>query len=100
MAGQAAPLAPKPPSQFITGHPSAPEYWWLYALLLSTMIPSLVNLVIGGTEELLRAEGFTDIRYVDTATATESANAIGAGQADFGFDFASAYIMGSIRARR
>jgi hypothetical protein len=26
----------------------APEYWWLYALLLSTMIPSLVNLVIGG----------------------------------------------------
>jgi hypothetical protein len=29
-------------------HPSAPEYWWLYALLLSTMIPSLVNLVIGG----------------------------------------------------
>jgi len=30
-------------------HPSAPEYWWLYALLLSTMIPSLVNLIIGGT---------------------------------------------------
>jgi len=28
--------------------PAAPEYWWLYALLLSTMIPSLVNLVIGG----------------------------------------------------
>jgi hypothetical protein len=33
----------------IAAHPSAPEYWWLYALLLSTMIPSLVNLVIGGT---------------------------------------------------
>jgi hypothetical protein len=33
----------------IDAHPSAPEYWWLYALLLSTMIPSLVNLVIGGT---------------------------------------------------
>jgi hypothetical protein len=33
----------------IATHPSAPEYWWLYALLLSTMIPSLVNLVIGGT---------------------------------------------------
>jgi hypothetical protein len=32
----------------ITAQPSAPEYWWLYALLLSTMIPSLVNLVIGG----------------------------------------------------
>jgi hypothetical protein len=25
-----------------------PEYWWLYALLLSTILPSLVNLVIGG----------------------------------------------------
>jgi hypothetical protein len=33
----------------MAAHPSAPEYWWLYALLLSTMIPSLVNLVIGGT---------------------------------------------------
>jgi hypothetical protein len=32
----------------ITTHPTAPEYWWLYALLLSTMIPSLVNIVIGG----------------------------------------------------
>ena len=26
----------------IATRPSAPEYWWLYALLLSTMIPSLV----------------------------------------------------------
>jgi len=33
----------------IVAHPSAPEYWWIYALLLSTMIPSMVNLVIGGT---------------------------------------------------
>jgi hypothetical protein len=33
----------------IAAHPSAPEYWWLYALLFSTMIPSLINLVIGGT---------------------------------------------------
>ena len=32
----------------ISAHPSAPEYWWLYALLLSTMIPSRVNLIIGG----------------------------------------------------
>jgi hypothetical protein len=31
----------------IAAHLSAPEYWWLYALLLSTMIPSLVNLIIG-----------------------------------------------------
>jgi hypothetical protein len=33
----------------VAANPNAPEYWWLYALLLSTMIPSLVNLVIGGT---------------------------------------------------
>jgi hypothetical protein len=32
----------------IAEYPSAPEYSWLYALLLSTMIPSLVNLMIGG----------------------------------------------------
>ena len=33
----------------MTTNPSGPEYWWLYALLLSAIIPSLVNLVIGGT---------------------------------------------------
>jgi hypothetical protein len=33
----------------IAANPTAPEHWWLYTLLLSTMIPSLINLVIGGT---------------------------------------------------
>ncbi len=33
----------------IGANPHAPEYWWIYALLLSTMIPSLINLAIGGT---------------------------------------------------
>ena len=32
----------------IAAHPEAPEYWWIYALLLSTVIPSLINLMIGG----------------------------------------------------
>jgi hypothetical protein len=32
----------------IAAHPTAPEYWWLYALLISTVIPSMVNLVVGG----------------------------------------------------
>jgi hypothetical protein len=32
----------------IANIPAAPEYWWAYALLLSSMIPSLVNLTIGG----------------------------------------------------
>jgi hypothetical protein len=33
----------------LAARPSSAEHWWIYALLLSTMIPSLVNLVIGGT---------------------------------------------------
>jgi len=32
----------------IAANPWAPEYWWVYALLLSTMIPSLISLMIGG----------------------------------------------------
>jgi hypothetical protein len=32
----------------IAKNPAAPEYWWAYALLLSSMIPSLINLAIGG----------------------------------------------------
>jgi hypothetical protein len=32
--------------------PSAPEFWWVYAMLLSTMIPSLVNLAISGASLL------------------------------------------------
>jgi hypothetical protein len=31
----------------IAKNPAAPEYWWVYALLLSSMIPS-INLAIGG----------------------------------------------------
>jgi hypothetical protein len=36
------------PSVGVAENPGAPEYWWAYALLLSTMIPSLINLAIGG----------------------------------------------------
>jgi len=32
----------------IAANPWAPTYWWVYALLLSTMIPSLISLMIGG----------------------------------------------------
>ena len=50
----------------IAAHPSAPEYWWLYALLLSTMIPSLVNLVIGGTSLVRGLPGVPSLllRYI------------------------------------
>jgi hypothetical protein len=32
----------------IAKNPAEPEYWWVYALLLSSMIPSIINLAIGG----------------------------------------------------
>jgi hypothetical protein len=51
--GEAA-LPLEPLFNGIHDHPEAPEYWWVYALLLSTMIPSLINLAIGGTA-LMRA---------------------------------------------
>jgi len=41
----------------IAAQPSAPEYWWVYALLLSTMIPSLLNLMIGGASLLRGVPG-------------------------------------------
>jgi hypothetical protein len=51
--GGGAPTLPLDPLfNGIAAHPLAPEYWWLYALVLSSMIPSLVNLVIGGASLL------------------------------------------------
>jgi len=50
----------------IAAHLSAPEYWWLYALLLSTIIPSLVNLIIGGTSLVRGLPGVPSLllRYI------------------------------------
>ena len=45
----------------VAANPTAPEYWWLYALLLSTMIPSLVNLVIGGTSLVRGVPGVSSL---------------------------------------
>ena len=45
----------------IAASPDAPEYWWIYALLLSTMIPSLINLVIGGTALLRGIPGLRSV---------------------------------------
>jgi NitT/TauT family transport system substrate-binding protein len=42
-------------------------------------------------EELLRAEGFTEIRYVET-TAPEVPNAVGAGKVDFSMAYASQFV--------
>jgi hypothetical protein len=47
--GGRAPILPLGPLfDGISKNPAAPEYWWIYALLLATMIPSLISLMIGG----------------------------------------------------
>ncbi len=42
--------------------------------------------------ELLRAEGFTDISYVDVASDAETLGAIARGKVDFGMNFASSFV--------
>jgi hypothetical protein len=60
--GGGSPVLPlEPLFNGIAAHPSAPEYWWLYALVLSSMIPSLVNLVIGGTSLIRGLPGLPSI---------------------------------------
>ena len=47
--GEKAAVMPLPALfEGIAKDPMAPEYWWVYALLLSSMIPSLINLMISG----------------------------------------------------
>ncbi len=48
-------------------------------------------------EELLRAEGFTDIRYVDAGPSLEFSAKVGRGEVDFTLDFA-AQLVGTIDA--
>jgi hypothetical protein len=41
----------------VAARPSEPEYWWLYALLISSMIPSMLNLATGGVAFLRGVPG-------------------------------------------
>jgi hypothetical protein len=41
----------------LAANPAAPEFWWVYALLISTMVPSLINLAVGGTALVRAAPG-------------------------------------------
>ena len=41
----------------VAARPSEPEYWWLYALLVSSMLPSILNLAIGGVAFLRGVPG-------------------------------------------
>src|SRR5438045_6624876 len=44
-------------------------------------------------EELLRAEGFTDIRYIDAGPTVELSRKVGRGDADFTMEFAARTIQ-------
>jgi NitT/TauT family transport system substrate-binding protein len=57
-------------------------------------LPKLANLCVAPqmvAEELLRAEGFTEIRYVDEPPG-ETAHPIGRGEIDFGLDYAPSFV--------
>jgi hypothetical protein len=55
-------ILPMPPLfNGIAANPSAPEFWWLYALLLSSMIPSFINLMIGGASFLRGVPGLPSL---------------------------------------
>jgi hypothetical protein len=45
----------------VAARPSEPEYWWLYALLISSMIPSMLNLAIGGVAFLRGVPGLPSV---------------------------------------
>jgi NitT/TauT family transport system substrate-binding protein len=46
------------------------------------------------TEELLRAEGFSDIRYIDMASSAEISPALASGKVDFSLYYASSLVAG------
>jgi hypothetical protein len=70
--GGSAPFMPL--DQLLDGiaeNPAAAEYWWIYALLLASMIPSLINLMIGGASLIGGAPGIPSLilRFMPKARA-------------------------------
>jgi hypothetical protein len=73
--GGGEPLLPLGPLfDGIATRPEAPEFWWVYVLLLSTMIPSLINLVIGGTALACAVPGLSPwlLDYLPAARAVRT----------------------------
>jgi NitT/TauT family transport system substrate-binding protein len=63
----------------------------------SVRIASLPGICIAPqyvAEELLRAEGFTDVRYVRLAPGHNTPEGIAGGEVDFGLNFASVLVAG------
>ncbi len=51
-----------------------PEYWWVYALLLTTLVPSLINLGIGGASLMRGLPGVSSLllKHLPLDTAVRS----------------------------
>jgi len=52
-------------------------------------LPSICTAPVAVAEALLRAEGFSDVRYVPTIPGVESSRKLAAGEADFSLNFAA-----------
>ncbi|RWP42835.1 MAG: ABC transporter substrate-binding protein [Mesorhizobium sp.] len=76
------------------GHNSSAEN----ALLDTTTVrfthtPATCNAPLYLAEELLRADGFTGLTYVDVDAGVNTPMKMANGEADFGFEFASAFVI-------
>jgi NitT/TauT family transport system substrate-binding protein len=63
----------------------------------SLRLPKFANICAAPqyvAEELLRAEGFNDIRYIDMASSAETSPALASGKVDFSSNYASSAIAG------
>ena len=58
-----------------------------------THAPSTCNAPLYLAEELLRADGFTGVTYVDVDAGVNTPKKMANGEADFGFEFASAFVI-------
>jgi NitT/TauT family transport system substrate-binding protein len=80
----AAGLVHAPPLQAVEGPPETP-------MVRFTKIPPTCLAPQYAAEELLRAEGFTDVRYVDLVIGTAVGEALARGSVDFNMGFAPGY---------
>ena len=58
-----------------------------------THAPSTCNAPLYLAEELLRADGFTDLTYVDVDAGVNTPMNLASGEADIGFEYASAFVI-------
>ena len=73
--------------------PSAEEVSLDTTSVRFTHAPSTCNAPLYIAEELLRADGFTGLSYVDVDAGINTPKKMANGEADFGFEFASAFVI-------